>query len=100
MFTYLKIPWRRDKLSTPVFIGFPGGSDGKENTCNEGDLTRSLGWKDSLEESSCLENSMDREAWWATAHRVTKSQTRLSDKLSLSLKSLRVLFHIQDKLNT
>ena len=28
---------------------------------------------------SCLENSMDRGAWWATAHEVTKSQTRLSD---------------------
>ena len=26
---------------------------------------------------SCLENSMDRGAWWATAHRVTKSRTRL-----------------------
>ena len=24
---------------------------------------------------SCLENPMDREAWWATVHRVTKSQT-------------------------
>ena len=23
---------------------------------------------------SCLENPMDREAWWATAHRVAKSQ--------------------------
>ena len=28
---------------------------------------------------SCLENPMDREAWWATAHRVTKSRTRLSN---------------------
>ena len=28
---------------------------------------------------SCLENSMERGAWWATAHRVTKSQTWLSD---------------------
>ena len=28
---------------------------------------------------SCLENSMDREAWWAIVHRVTKSQKRLSD---------------------
>ena len=28
---------------------------------------------------SCLENSMDREAWWATVHRVAKSRTRLSD---------------------
>ena len=26
---------------------------------------------------SCLENPMDRGAWWATGHRVTKSQTRL-----------------------
>ena len=26
---------------------------------------------------SCLENPMNREAWWATVHRVTKSQTRL-----------------------
>ena len=26
---------------------------------------------------SCLENPMDRGAWWPTAHRVTKSQTRL-----------------------
>ena len=29
---------------------------------------------------SCLENSMDRGAWWATVHGVTESQTRLSDK--------------------
>ena len=28
---------------------------------------------------SCLENPMDRGAWWAAVHRVTKSQTRLSD---------------------
>ena len=28
---------------------------------------------------SCLENSMDRKAWWATVHGVTKSWTQLSD---------------------
>ena len=28
---------------------------------------------------SCLENSMDRGAWWATGHGITKSQTRLSN---------------------
>ena len=33
-----KIPWRRDRLLIPVFLGFPGGSDGKEPTCNVGDL--------------------------------------------------------------
>ena len=33
-----KIPWRRDRLPTPVSLGFPGGSDGKESTSNAGDL--------------------------------------------------------------
>ena len=27
-----------DRLPTPVFLGFPGGSAGKESTCNAGDL--------------------------------------------------------------
>ena len=33
-----KIRWRRDKLSTPVFFGFPGSLDGKETTYNVEDL--------------------------------------------------------------
>ena len=33
---------------------------------------------------SCLENSMDRGAWWATIHGVTKSWTRLSDLTTTS----------------
>ena len=33
-----KIPWRRDRLPTLVFLGFPGGSDSKESFCNAGDL--------------------------------------------------------------
>ena len=48
---------------------------------------QSLGQEDSLgEENSyplqycCLENSMDRGAWWAMVHGVAKSQTRLSDQ--------------------
>ena len=40
---------------------------------------RSLGWADALEKGMatycCLENSMDRGDWWATVHRVVKSQT-------------------------
>ena len=55
--------------------GFPGGSDSKESTCNAGDvglipeLGRSPGGEhgNSLQHS-CLENSMDRGAWWATVH--------------------------------
>ena len=33
-----KMHWRRDRLFTPVFLGLPGGSDGKESACNVRDL--------------------------------------------------------------
>ena len=65
-----KICWRRDRQPTPVFWGFPGGSDDKESTCNAGDLGsvpglgRSLGEGDGYPlQYSGLENSMDRGAW-------------------------------------
>ena len=49
---------------------------------------QSLGREDPLEKEtvthSCLENSMDRAAWWATVHGVTKSWTQLRLTLSLS----------------
>ena len=32
------IPWKRDRLPTPVFLGFPGGLEDKESACNAGDL--------------------------------------------------------------
>ena len=61
---------------------FPGGSDGKESTCNAADLGlipglgRSPGERNSNPlQYSCLENSMDRGAWWATVHGVANSQT-------------------------
>ena len=63
-------------------IGFPGGSDGKESACNAGDpglipeSGRSPGEGNSYPlQYFCLENSMDRGAWWATVHGVAKSQT-------------------------
>ena len=63
-----------------------GGSDGKESACNGGDpgsipgLGRSPGEENGNPlQYSCLENSMDRGAWWATVHGVAKSRTRLSD---------------------
>ena len=49
---------------------------------------RSLGQEGPLEKGMAthsLENSMDRGAWWATVHGVTKSWTRLSDLLLKSL---------------
>ena len=66
--------------------GFPGGLGGKESACNEGDLSSILELGRSPGEGhgnpfqySRLENSMDKGAWWAPVHGVTKSQTRLSD---------------------
>ena len=53
-----KICWRRDRLPTPVFLGFPGGSDGKESACNVGDLVRSLGWEDALEKGKANHSSV------------------------------------------
>ena len=44
-----EIVWRTDRLRTPVFTGFPGGSDSKESACNVGDAIRFLGWGDRLE---------------------------------------------------
>ena len=76
------IPWRRNRLPTPVFLGFPGGSNGKESARNVGDL----GSEDPLEEGMATQSSFlpwrtptDREAWWATVHGPTKSQTWVRD---------------------
>ena len=65
--------------------GFPGGSEGTESVCNARDPGLILGSGRCLKtgilgklvQYSYLENSMDRGAWWAIAHRVIKSQTRL-----------------------
>ena len=63
---------------------FPGCSDSKESACNAGDpspwIRKIPGEGNGYPlQYSCLENSMDRGAWWAAVHRITKSQTRLSD---------------------
>ena len=64
---------------------FPGGSGGREYACNAGDPGSIPGSGRSPGEGngnplqySCLENSTDRGAWWATVHGVTKSWTLLS----------------------
>ena len=71
------ICWKKDRLPTPVFLGFPGGSAGKESTCNAGDVGSIPGLGRSPGEGngypfqySGLENSMD-----FLVHAVEKSQT-------------------------
>ena len=68
----------KDRLPTPVFLGFPCGSAGKESACNAGDLGSISGLGRYPEEGkgyplqySALENSMDCI--------VTESQTLLSE---------------------
>ena len=45
LFLANKFPFRRFRLPTPVFLGFPGGSDSKESTCKVGDLGLIPGWR-------------------------------------------------------
>ena len=59
----MKIPWRRGRLLTPVFMGFHGDLAGKELVCNVEDLGSIPGLGRSPEggrgnplQYSCLEN--------------------------------------------
>ena len=71
--------------SYELLMGFPGGSMVKNPPANAGDtgdsgsvtgLGRSPGVGNGNPlQYSCLENSMDRGAWWPTVHGVAKSQT-------------------------
>ena len=66
---FVSIKWRK---------GFLGGSDGKESACNAGDpgSGKSPGEENGYPlHYSCLENSMDREAWQATVREATELDT-------------------------
>ena len=85
-----KIPWTEEPGNLQTMgrkgldrteHGFPAGSVGKESACNSGDpglmpgsgRSPAGGDGNSLQ-YSCLKNSMDREAWRATVHRIAKSR--------------------------
>ena len=66
--------------------GFPGGTDSKESACSEEDPGSIPGSGRSPGEGNgsplqyfCLEDPIDRGAWRATIHGITKSQTQLRD---------------------
>ena len=88
-----EIPWRSDRLPTPLFLGFPGDSDGRESACSAGDLDlipglgRSPeGWLSNQLQYSCLENphgqrsmagqspcdhkQLEMTEWLSTAHHI------------------------------
>ena len=69
-------------------MDFLGSSDGKESSCHAGHLDsipksgRFSGEGNSYPlQYSCLEKSMDKGAWQATVHGVTKNWTQVSNKL-------------------
>ena len=77
--------WRRDRLPTPVFLGFPCGSAGKESTYSMGDLGSIPGLGRSPGEGkgyplqySGLENSMD-----SIVH-AGRKELDMTEQLSLS----------------
>ena len=67
-------------------FGLPWWLSGKESTCNVGNedsipwlgISPGEGIGNPLQ-YSCLENPMDRGAWWAIVHGITKNRTRLSN---------------------
>ena len=73
-------PLEKEMATHSSILGFLSDSDGKESTLNAGDLGsipgsgRSLGGGyGNMLQYSCLENSMDRGAWRASVHGITKS---------------------------
>ena len=79
-------------------LSLPCNSNGKESDCNTGDLGsipgsgRSSGeGNGNLLQYSCLENPMDREAWWATVCGIAESDTTKGLTLLLLQESSELL---------
>ena len=96
-----KICWRRDRLPTLVFLGFPGGSAGKESTCNVGDLSSIPGLGRSPGEGngyplqySGVENSVD-----SIVHGVTESDLRDFCLISSQVTGLLILMGFSGPFN-
>ena len=82
----LASPAPHTKKGLKVILGFPGGSEVKASACNAGDPGSIPGSGRSPGEGngnplqySCLENPMDRGAWWATVHGFAEIRIQLSN---------------------
>ena len=92
-------------MHVKITWGYPGGSVVKISACQMGDAGLILGLgrfpgggNGNPLQYSCLENPMDREAWWAAVHGVTDSWIQLSDwahtQRWLAVTSLKVFKNI------
>ena len=101
-----RIPWRKDRLPTPVFLGFPGGSEGKESTCNAGDLGsipalgRSNGvGHDNPVQYACLENLHGQRSlvgYSSWAHKELDMTERLSTTYPMYKPKENLLYSAQN----
>ena len=89
---------RQEIAAGYIPLDFPGGSDGKVSARNAGDLGSIPGSGRSHGEGNgnplqyfCLENPIDRGAWLATVHGVSKSQTQLSNFTLTSGKNIIIV---------
>ena len=95
-----KFPYSRHLSNPHCFLD---GSDSKESACNAGDLGlipglgRSPGGGHGKPlQFSCLENPVDRGAWWATVHGVAKSRTQMSQLAGIII-SFKIYKHIYNR---
>ena len=76
-----KVRWRREKLPTPVFLGLPGGSAGKEYAYNQETWVQSLGCEDPLEKGKATHSSILYSPWG-------QKESDTTERLSLHFLSL------------
>ena len=87
-----RIHWRRDRLPTTVFLGFPCGSAGKESTCNAGDLS----WEDPLEKGK---STLPTPVFWPGEFHELYSpwdckESDTTERLSIAHSTVYLRFHI------
>ena len=88
----------------PELLGFPCSSVNKESACSAGDLGSIPGLGRSPGEGNgnplqypCLENLMDRGAWWAVVHGVTKITAKLLQMVAAAM-NLKDACSLEEKL--
>ena len=106
LFMHILYEWLHHSklLHLTSIVAFPGGSDSKAPACSAGDpcsipgLGRSPGeGNGNPVQYSCLENSMGKGAWQATAHGVAESD--MTEQLTITVFKMTVIAYVRDTEN-